>query len=394
MLQLAVSRGVCSPSVASSFAILVRTGFAARHVSNTPTTHPRCSMVSSFGRLQYVTGSIGLGCLHPDGYRVTRVGGRFRLVHRLVAEAFLGDPPSLQHCQVNHKDGDRENNRVTNLEYVTPSQNIRHSYCSNSSRQHGGRLLAKPVCGRFVGTEMWNWYPSLVLAARQLNVHSSSISSCCRGLTKRSGGYEFKYANVDVLNVAPGEQWRQAVHPDTGEGLLNWSVSSEGRVHSSRRIAGLGTRCASGYFKIQVNRQNINVHRIVARVFIGPPPDPEHREVNHVDGDPGNNQAVNLQWASRQENIIHSYMTNEARLRGPMAMCKAVVAHHLLKKESTEYPSVRDAARHLSLHPGSVSACCHGRRSRTGMYTFRFVEHAPKYLVGEEWRPIHVATNS
>lgn len=46
-------------------------------------------------------------------------------VHRLVAQAFLGPPPPGK--QVNHKDGDRENARVDNLEYITPSENARHS---------------------------------------------------------------------------------------------------------------------------------------------------------------------------------------------------------------------------------------------------------------------------
>ncbi|MGN0062859.1 MAG: HNH endonuclease signature motif containing protein [Nocardioides sp.] len=63
------------------------------------------------------------------GYlRVTlRVGGRQvgKLVHCLVAEAFLGPRPSGH--EVNHIDGDKTNNHVGNLEYVTPSENVRHS---------------------------------------------------------------------------------------------------------------------------------------------------------------------------------------------------------------------------------------------------------------------------
>ena len=42
------------------------------------------------------------------------------LVHCLVARAFLGTPPSPEHLEVNHKDRDRCNNAVRNLEYVTP----------------------------------------------------------------------------------------------------------------------------------------------------------------------------------------------------------------------------------------------------------------------------------
>jgi hypothetical protein len=45
-------------------------------------------------------------------------------VHRLVAEAFIGGSDGLQ---VNHKDGDKKNNAVFNLEYVTASENVLHA---------------------------------------------------------------------------------------------------------------------------------------------------------------------------------------------------------------------------------------------------------------------------
>ena len=50
---------------------------------------------------------------------------KFKFVHRLVAEAFLGDAESLE---VNHIDGDKSNNSVTNLEWITHKDNIVHSF--------------------------------------------------------------------------------------------------------------------------------------------------------------------------------------------------------------------------------------------------------------------------
>lgn len=50
-----------------------------------------------------------------------------RLAHRMVMEAFGPEPPSGEHTQVNHLDGDCSNNHISNLEWSTPQENELHS---------------------------------------------------------------------------------------------------------------------------------------------------------------------------------------------------------------------------------------------------------------------------
>lgn len=61
-----------------------------------------------------------------DGYVRLQIGGKTRTVHRLVALAFLPVEPGKDF--VNHKDGNKQNNRVENLEWCTRSENMSHAY--------------------------------------------------------------------------------------------------------------------------------------------------------------------------------------------------------------------------------------------------------------------------
>jgi hypothetical protein len=111
----------------------------------------------------------------------------------------------------------------------------------------------------------------------------------------------------------PTEEWR----PIPGcEGF--YAVSSLGRIRSEpRRTVGptgkaytvqqrilSAARNASGHLSVCLYSTPIArmlVHRAVALAFIGPAPSPLH-EVAHNDGNPGNNTANNLRWATRSEN--------------------------------------------------------------------------------------------
>lgn len=71
-------------------------------------------------------------------YVTVRLNGYTKNVHRLVALAFLGEPPFGAKSEVNHKDGNRHNNCLSNLEWCTKSMNEKHSYQLRANRKAKG----------------------------------------------------------------------------------------------------------------------------------------------------------------------------------------------------------------------------------------------------------------
>ena len=112
-----------------------------------------------------------------------------KTVHRLVAETFLGGPhPDLQ---VNHKNGIKDDNRLENLEWVTPSQNVKHAYDTKLRRPSGGRGPIRPV--RIVETGIV--YSNLKECADFIKCSPGTVSRCVRGECSTVKGYHLEYAD-------------------------------------------------------------------------------------------------------------------------------------------------------------------------------------------------------
>jgi hypothetical protein len=79
--------------------------------------------------------------LHIDG-----IGRQTKLVHRLVAEQFLPNPLNLP--QVNHIDGNKSNNAVSNLEWCTGQDNVTHSVITGLVKRGSARPNSKLDCDK------------------------------------------------------------------------------------------------------------------------------------------------------------------------------------------------------------------------------------------------------
>jgi len=93
-------------------------------------------MVYKDGRRGLIKATLLKGSLGNHGYLSITLDSRYRkLVHRLVAEAFLA--PQEYRVTINHKDGNKTNNHVSNLEWATFKQNNDHARREGLNRQHG-----------------------------------------------------------------------------------------------------------------------------------------------------------------------------------------------------------------------------------------------------------------
>jgi len=136
----------------------------------------------------------------------------------------------------------------------------------------------------------------------------------------------------------------------------NYSISNWGNVKNNKTNMVLKFRDCFGYNRVSLydknisKPKNINVHRLVAEYFI---PNPENKtQVNHIDGDRGNNHYTNLEWATQSENMKHKHYVLEKGIK-----------NITLEKDGEIYffKSIKQACDKLNLCAPALSRLSNGK---------------------------------
>lgn len=151
--------------------------------------------ISNFGNIKHDNNFLKK-CIHSNGYEQVniRIGNKYvtKLIHRLVAVAFIPNPDNKP-C-VDHIDGNKRNNYVSNLRWVTPVENANNIITKKRSIENRKSHNEKKIVA--ISGEINVYFNSIIEASIILGVDRTSISKCLKGQRGKAGGYVFKYQEM------------------------------------------------------------------------------------------------------------------------------------------------------------------------------------------------------
>lgn len=142
-------------------------------------------MISSKGRIAKIL----KGDSNGKGYRFLKTPDNKRIyIHQLVALEFIPNPNNYP--IINHKDGNKENNCISNLEWCNYSHNIKEAYRLGFHKPTVKSVVQKDLTGRII--KKWK---SMKEAQDKTGISYQKISRCCAKKQKQAEGFIWEYEN-------------------------------------------------------------------------------------------------------------------------------------------------------------------------------------------------------
>lgn len=252
------------------------------------------------------------GSIGEHGYKYYRLSKnnakKMFYAHRLVAEYFIPNPNNLP--VVNHIDGDKLNNNVSNLEWSSYSSNILHAHKNN---------LIKTMSIR-------------------------------------------EYYQQDQFD----EKWKKIKN-------YPYFVSSLGRVRNDETMLLLKSSLTCGYNKVRLSNQgkskDIAIYKLVYCVFNNVEDIPKGFVIDHINADKTDDRLENLRLITLSDNVKAALYETKTNLS-----CKKVEQLTLTNEHIAFFNSVAEAARKLKLDNSTISKVCRGINKSHGGFRFKYIE--------------------
>lgn len=143
------------------------------------------------------------GWIQNTGYLTISLNNKKYSVHRLVAETFIHKEKGKDY--VNHIDGNKTNNNVSNLEWCTNAENIQHAFRSGLmenaiNQMKNKKIRAKKINqydlnGNYIKSFLGSVEAQNELRKLGISVNARNIRNVCQGKRNKAGGFIWRYAN-------------------------------------------------------------------------------------------------------------------------------------------------------------------------------------------------------
>jgi hypothetical protein len=291
-----------------------------------------------------------------------------KLLHRLVAITYISNPENK--ATVNHIDGNKYNNNVKNLEWLTQQEQVKHVIENNlkKKKQHRSPIV------RITKDGLVTHYDGVLDASIKENINQPNITRWLTGTRNPLDKSKWLYKSDYEMKDKNVEKWKEVIIDTKKTGYF---ISDKGRLKYNNVIRkGAVLSCGYHHYSMTINgiKKHYISHRLVAIAFLEEPPI-KNMSVDHINRIREDNRVENLRWATAKEQAANMKTTE-------VGAKKKVIMYSKDGKKLKTFDSSRDAYKFLMKKDGrgtSIVKVCRKKREFAYGYRWSYEEDQENY---------------